>query len=112
MLQVGTEYMLLAALIVGALACLLGVFTLVTRKIPRWVPSSRARQAQWKPYGWAQIFTFAWMTTMFLPRMLDVDPLLGLGLMVPAICFMVTSWFFLFRAISPMKGGESRGGGG
>ncbi|MFC0864560.1 hypothetical protein ACFHYQ_19910 [Sphaerimonospora cavernae] len=93
-------YVTLPVLVLGALLCFLGIFVLITHRVPIWLPS-RARQAQWKPYGWSQIFTFTWVTTMFLPQALSVDPLLRLGLMVPAVGFMIISWVFLFKARRP-----------
>ncbi|MEU6788562.1 hypothetical protein ABZ912_56055 [Nonomuraea angiospora] len=91
------HYMGLVTLTLGALVGFLGIFTLIAQRVPRWLPAG-SRRAHWKPYAWAQIFTFAWMTTMFLPQVLDVDPLLGLLSMVPAICFLVTSWVFYVMA--------------
>ncbi|MGW0194253.1 hypothetical protein [Nonomuraea sp. NPDC003201] len=101
-LETVTHYMALIALTSCAFPFLLGIFTLINRGLPRWVPAGK--WAYWKPFSWAQIFMSASLTTMLLPQVLDVDPLLGLILMVPAVCFLVASTVFYvmaFRAPGP-----------
>lgn len=101
-LETGTDYMALSALTLCAVLFLVGVFTLIAKRLPRWVPARKS--AYWKPFAWSQIFMSASLTTILLPQVLDVDPLLGMILMVPAVCFLVTSTVFnvmAFRSPGP-----------
>ena len=101
-LETGARYLALFALTLCAFPFLLGVFTLINQGLPRWVPAGK--WAFWKPFSWAQIFISASLTSILLPQVLDVDPLLGMILMVPAVCFLVSSIVFYimaFRASGP-----------
>jgi hypothetical protein len=101
-LETGTRYMSLFALTLCAFPFLVGVFTLINRGLPRWVPAGK--WAFWKPLAWAQIFMSASITGILLPQVLGVDPLVRIITLVPAICFLVASMVFhimAFRSPGP-----------
>ncbi|MEV4014317.1 hypothetical protein AB0J35_27825 [Nonomuraea angiospora] len=101
-LETGTHYMALLALTLCAFPFLVGVFTLITQGLPRWVPARKS--ANWKPFAWAQIFMSASITGILLPQVLGVDPLVRIIMLVPAVCFLITSTVFnvmAFRSPGP-----------
>ncbi|MFC4122338.1 hypothetical protein [Nonomuraea zeae] len=101
-LQTITDHLVLLVLAFGVFFLFLGTFVLTKHRVPHWMPSS-ARRARWKPYGWSNICAAAWMATQFIPRELNVPPLLGMALLVPAMGFLIAWPVLLLISMTPQK---------
>lgn len=92
------------ALLFGAF----GVFILIMKRLPNWVPK-RARRARWRPYGWAHIVFAAKLASYWVPIALDASPDIRLLSLVPMLGLAVIWVILLIRTRVPEDATESSG---
>src|SRR4051794_41079481 len=75
----------------------LGLYVLVTDRLPRWV----RRRDRYEPqaYGWAKLLMAAFITMIVMPQTVDLPYGLVIGLILLGLVAAVASWWLTLKRV-------------